>query len=60
MQSEIDWDPTLMTVFGKDSSRTITLTVLDGQELVETCDSIGNMPFTQFASLHSVSSLKTL
>ena len=59
LQPDSEWDPSLMTVFDKESGRIITLTVLDGQELVETCESIGRMPFTQFASLHSVSSLMT-
>lgn len=55
MQAELDWDPSTLSETQDDRQQTITLTVLDDRQLVESVHSIGQMPFTQFATLHSVS-----
>ena len=53
MQAAVDWANAPSTA--SDEQRTIVLTVLDDQDLVKSVREVGQMPFTAFAALYSVS-----
>ena len=53
-QAAVDWANAPSTA--SDDQRTIVLTVLDDQDLVKSVREVGQMPFTAFAALYSVSS----
>lgn len=55
VQAEADWSQLPAT--SPDEQRTITLSLTHGVNLVKTVQDIARMPFTEFSSLYTVSSL---
>lgn len=51
MQEGTEWIGDTHTA---DASRTITLTVLGGLDMVKSIQDVGKMPFTEFSTLYAV------